>query len=54
MALPLVWLWVMVIVLGNDGGLVSSYNGGSVVGCACVMGCYLICGAGLVVLWVVV
>ena len=42
------------MVLGNNGGSVSSYNSGSVVGCAFVMGCYLICGAGLVMLWVAV
>ena len=41
-------------LLGNDGGSVSSYNGGLVVGCACVMGYRLICGAKLVVMWVVV
>ena len=41
-------------LLGSNGGSMSGYNGGSVVGCACVMGCCLICGAGLVVLWVTV
>jgi len=40
--------------LGSNGGSMSGYNGGSVVGCACVVGCCLICGAGLVVLWVAV
>ena len=41
-------------LLGSNGGLVSGYSGGSEVGCACVVGHRLICGAGLVVLWVVV
>ena len=59
-----VWSWAMgcgcgarfflLGLLGSDGGLVPGYSGGSVVGCACVVGCRLICGAGLVVLWVVV
>ena len=54
--------WVVVVMLdffllrllGSDGGSVSGYSSGSVVGCACVVGCYLICGAGLAVLWVAV
>ena len=54
--------WVVVVVLGffllgllgSDGGSMSGYNCGLVVGCACVMACRLICGVGLVVLWVVV
>ena len=41
-------------LLGSDGGSVFGYSGGLVVGCACVVGCRLICGVGLVVLWVVV
>ena len=41
-------------LLGSDGGSVFGYSDGSVVGCACVVGCRLIYGAGLVVLWVAV
>ena len=41
-------------LLGSNGGLVFGYSGGSVVGCACVVGFCLICGVGLVVLWVAV
>ena len=41
-------------LLGSDGGLVPGYSGGSVVGCACVVGYRLICGDGLAVLWVTV
>ena len=41
-------------LLGSDGGSVFGYSGGLVVGCACVVGFCLICGAGLVVLWVAV
>ena len=44
----------MLGLLGSDGGLVSGYSGGSVVGCACVVGYRLICGDGLAVLWVMV
>ena len=43
------WPWAM-----GRGGSVSCYNDGSVVGCVCVMGYCLICGARLVVLWVVI
>ena len=60
----LVWSWVvgrgcgvgffLLGLLGSDGGSLSGYSGGSVVGCACVMGCRLICDAGLVMLWVTV
>ena len=64
MASSSVWLWVMGVIVGvamgrgcGAGffllGLLGS-NGGSVVGCACVVGFCLICGAGLVVLWVAV
>ena len=41
-------------LLGSDGGSVFGYSDGSVGGCACVVGCRLIYGAGLVVLWVAV
>ena len=61
---PLVWSWAMgrgcgarfflLWLLGSDGGSVSGYSGGSVVGCAYVVGRRLICGVGLVVLWIVV
>ena len=40
---------VVLGLLGNDGSSVFGYCSGSVVGCACVVGCRLICGAGLVV-----
>ena len=50
------WCWAFFLLglLGSDGGLVSGYSGGSVVGCACVVGYRLICGDGLAVLWVTV
>ena len=56
MVSPSVWSWVMGVIIGLDVGCgsVSCYNDGSVVGCVCVMGCRLICGARLVVLWVVI
>ena len=41
-------------LLGSNGGLVSGYSGSLVVGCACIVGYRLICGAGLAVLWVTV
>ena len=56
MVSPSVWSWVMGVIIGLAVGCgsVSCYNDGSVVGCVCVMGCRLICGASLVVLWVVI
>ena len=61
---PSMWPWAMdrgcgvgfflLGLLGSDGGSVFGYNGGSVVGCACVVGCRLICGARLAMLWVAV
>ena len=61
---PSMWPWAigrgcgvgffLLGLLGSDGGLVSGYSDGSVVGCACVVGCCLICGARLAMLWVAV
>ena len=61
---PSVWSWAMgrgcgarfflLGLLGSNGGSVSGYSGGSEVGCACVVGRRLICGAGLAMQWVVV
>ena len=50
------WCWVFFLLksLGNDGGSMFGHSGGLVLGCACVVGCHLICGAGLVVLWVAI
>ena len=51
--------WVMVVVLGFFClgcwvAMVVRCLATTVVGCACVVGCHLICGVGLVVLWVAV
>ena len=37
-------------LLGSDGGSMSGYSCGSVVGYACVVACRMICDARLVVL----